>query len=754
MPRTSRHHDTARASRGPGGRLDLALAAVLAMLAAGSPAAAVLAPAGPAHAFDSDLGCVAEAAVDLAPVPGGFVAAWAEDGGLFVQELDLAGVPRGAATQIGGAAVAPRVEALPGGGYVVAWLDPDAESIRLRRRVHGQLGPALDLGDASNQHSPFGGLDIAVTPAGNIAVVWAADAAVELREVSGSGALVGAAPYTVTAYGSILGSEPWMLDPQVLVAADGTLRVFWVAGNIFFGTEDASGTIEGSAIQRVPTGYVDVRELGGVDVGSGLEAAMAPDGHYLLTWVSQEVIADPPPVAGAPYLRARVFGTDDVAGPPMQGDDPATLWSSLGGVAAEALPGGGWLLAWHGSEHELTPQLPRVYARHLDANGNPLGAPITVSDGGGRLPALEVGHAGTVLAAWEEVSDTFTPPACQGAPQRLLARPLGVGCGAPGAFCVDGGRFSVSLEYGEPGRGPAGIGNGVALTRDSGYFWFFSPDNAEVIVKVLDGRGVNGAYWVFYGGLTDLGFRLTVTDVLTGRVRTFEQPRGQLASRGVTDAFPAATSPLVVDPYALRVAGLERMAFPGDDRSSELGVAAAPSRAVAELDGIPPCSPLDLPAPPGPGLCLEGRRFNVTATWSANGQSGVGQGVSLGDDSGYFWFFSPDNIELVVKVLDGRAVNGHFWAFYGALSNVEYDLGVEHVFGSDADVGADGIATYHNAAGNFSSRADTEALLPPSDFACPAVLAPVCGVDGRTYANSCEARYGGWVDVAHIGACP
>ena len=77
--------------------------------------------------------------------------------------------------------------------------------------------------------------------------------------------------------------------------------------------------------------------------------------------------------------------------------------------------------------------------------------------------------------------------------------------------------------------------------------------------------------------------------------------------------------------------------------------------------------------------------------------------MGLTDDSGYFWFFDPANVELVVKVLDGRAVNGKFWVFYGALTNVEYDLAV-----TSTATGA--VKTYHNPPFQFLSRADTAAF--------------------------------------------
>ena len=61
---------------------------------------------------------------------------------------------------------------------------------------------------------------------------------------------------------------------------------------------------------------------------------------------------------------------------------------------------------------------------------------------------------------------------------------------------------------------PSGPGKGqaVPLTGDTGLFWFFGNSNLELIVKVLDGRPVNGHFWVFYGGLSDVEYRITVTD--------------------------------------------------------------------------------------------------------------------------------------------------------------------------------------------------------------------------------------------------
>ena len=67
----------------------------------------------------------------------------------------------------------------------------------------------------------------------------------------------------------------------------------------------------------------------------------------------------------------------------------------------------------------------------------------------------------------------------------------------------------------------------VRLTADTGYFWFFDPNNVELVTKVLNGCGTNDAYWVFAAGLTNLGVHLTVTDLQFGvLMKTYENPIG------------------------------------------------------------------------------------------------------------------------------------------------------------------------------------------------------------------------------------
>jgi hypothetical protein len=103
-------------------------------------------------------------------------------------------------------------------------------------------------------------------------------------------------------------------------------------------------------------------------------------------------------------------------------------------------------------------------------------------------------------------------------------------------------------------------------------------------------------------------------------------------------------------------------------------------------------------------LLLNGNRFRVTATFIANGSPGNGTPVVLTSDTGYFWFFSANNVEMVVKVVDGRTFNNRFWVFAGGLTNVDTTIIV-----TDTSTGL--YKTYHNPANTaFQPIQDTNAF--------------------------------------------
>ncbi len=101
------------------------------------------------------------------------------------------------------------------------------------------------------------------------------------------------------------------------------------------------------------------------------------------------------------------------------------------------------------------------------------------------------------------------------------------------AVCVQDDRFEVEvLRGGVPQPGSE-------LTSATGTFWFFNSSNQEVFVKVLDGSGINGHYWVFYGATSNQGYTVRVTDTSTGQVVTYDNPTGNYCGNGDVGAFPA-----------------------------------------------------------------------------------------------------------------------------------------------------------------------------------------------------------------------
>jgi len=72
-------------------------------------------------------------------------------------------------------------------------------------------------------------------------------------------------------------------------------------------------------------------------------------------------------------------------------------------------------------------------------------------------------------------------------------------------------------------------------------------------------------------------------------------------------------------------------------------------------------------------------RFRVEAAWrDFEGHTGQGHAVPLAGrpDTGLMWFFSPANVELTLKVLDGCALNQRYWVFVASGSTVQYSITV------------------------------------------------------------------------------
>jgi lysyl endopeptidase len=105
--------------------------------------------------------------------------------------------------------------------------------------------------------------------------------------------------------------------------------------------------------------------------------------------------------------------------------------------------------------------------------------------------------------------------------------------------CLSNKRFSVSVKWKTSG-GQSGDGQAIEYTPDSALFWFFGSTNIEMILKILNGCGLNQKYWVFAAATTDVEYTITVKDTTTGVTKTYFKAAGTPAP-AITDTSAFAS---------------------------------------------------------------------------------------------------------------------------------------------------------------------------------------------------------------------
>jgi hypothetical protein len=236
-------------------------------------------------------------------------------------------------------------------------------------------------------------------------------------------------------------------------------------------------------------------------------------------------------------------------------------------------------------------------------------------------------------------------------------------CGA-NALCLLKGRFRVTGTWSNQFNGTSGTAIPIVNTDLSGFFYFGDKANIELIVKILDfGSEVK----VFYSQLTNLRFTLTVTEVATGRTKSYANTPGECGA--IDQNF--ATGPAAI---SSQVDGLESIT------ASDFGTCVASTTR----------------------LCLLNRRFAVTVDWrnQFDGSSGVGKQKTLSNLTGAFGFTELANLELLIKALD---FGDRVLVLYGALSNLEYTIRI-------TDTSSGTVKTYHNPAGQYCGGLDENAF--------------------------------------------
>lgn len=111
-------------------------------------------------------------------------------------------------------------------------------------------------------------------------------------------------------------------------------------------------------------------------------------------------------------------------------------------------------------------------------------------------------------------------------------------------LCLNNGRFRTQIVWRTADSSGHGQALPIASAPDSGLFYFFSPSNLEMLIKVLNAcvPSLGNRYWVFYSATTNVEFAVTVTDTQNGKVKTYFNPLNR-AAPPVQDVDAFATCP-------------------------------------------------------------------------------------------------------------------------------------------------------------------------------------------------------------------
>ena len=486
--------------------------------------------------------------------------------------------------------------------------------------------------------------------------------------------------------------------PRVAAADTGEAVVLWTADcggqGLCARAYDAAGEPLGAA-RRLATGTTFFDPTPALAVG--------PGGAFVAVWtrptgnLTGEIVA----------RRYRRDGTP--LGPETAvHEHPGRLLSR---PVVAPLTGGAWVVAWENLRFEgFSGDIPiysgvAIEARRLNAAGVPQGAVIAVDGPAADLvanPVVAADAAGRFVVAWERFD--FGPAGddvaarwfdASGSPlgDELTVHQQTLGIqDSPAVAAAPGGGALVAYEH----HGTAGQAAGI-YARALAPAGAVGPAETRVDVPgagersqpsvAADGAGRYAVAW-----------------------RSVAAEDGAIRARHYATAATGAPVPLGGEVAVSNSAGDHDEPSVAADGAG--GVFVAWRRRDDELERQVRGRRFTAPEAPStcvPGdtvLCLgAGGRFQVEVAWrdQRSGDVGAGMAIPGSDRTGYFWFFNQQNVELVVKALDGRIVNDFFWFFYGALSDVEYTIRV-------LDTATGQGRRYDNAAGSICGRGDNRAF--------------------------------------------
>ena len=204
----------------------------------------------------------------------------------------------------------------------------------------------------------------------------------------------------------------------------------------------------------------------------------------------------------------------------------AVLYFGDEGIRQNDLSGSGKLL----SGDTGSPRNTRVRARLIEGSGGQV-----TSVGSWRTPNRS--NAVGIRIAVDHTTADPQPPPPDPTPDPEPPPPTYGPCSPTTDALQFTGGYRVRMCYVTPNGDTGQAKAGIWASGESGLLWFFNRDNAEALVKVLDGCTVNGYRWVFVAPVTDLGLSLRVTGP-TGQTWDYTNSTGTTApSRSDTRAF-------------------------------------------------------------------------------------------------------------------------------------------------------------------------------------------------------------------------
>ena len=258
--------------------------------------------------------------------------------------------------------------------------------------------------------------------------------------------------------------------------------------------------------------------------------------------------------------------------------------------------------------------------------------------------------------------------------------------------CLLNDRFRVTIDYlnqfanpPQPGKlRTAKLLAGVQ-NPDTATFGFGSAQNIEVVVRIQDTRpfGAN-RFDVYYGGMTDVEYTVTVQDMQTGTTRLYRNAPGMVGG------------------------GVDRSSFPTNGVATAIYAMVQGNSAVRTPIVAPNVAPFTCSADANT-TCLADGRFAVKIDFLNQFANPPQPGSLLGakllpgsqnPDTAIYGFGSPNAIEAVVRIQDARPFGlNRFDIYFGGMTDVEYTVTV-----TDTTTGV--VRKYRNPAGAVGGGVD------------------------------------------------